>query len=63
MKKSETAKKLIEEIESDVKEHFRNSEIVAESEKFGLYYQDVSAWVHGRRKWSVEKVLKVAGMI
>ena len=60
MKKTEQAKKLIAEIENETKEYFRASEIVAESGRLGLYYQDVSAWMHGHRRWSVEKVLKVA---
>lgn len=63
MKKAETAKKIIAEVETETKEYFKQSNIVSECEKYGLYYQDVSAWIHGRRKWSADKVLKVAGKI
>jgi hypothetical protein len=28
-----------------------------------LHHSDVSAWLHGRRKWSMEKMIKIAGML
>ena len=63
MTKIEQVEKLLSEIESETKEYFKKSDFVAECEKRGLYYQDVSAWMSGRRKWSADKLIKIAKVI
>lgn len=63
MTKIEQAEKLLSEIEQETKTYFINADFVRECESCGLYYQDVSAWVNGRRKWSTDKLIKVAKML
>lgn len=60
METTKRAQSIIDNIESTLREKLYELGPVKASRISGFAYQDLSAWLHGRRKWSVEKMLTVA---
>jgi hypothetical protein len=53
----------IKRIEDELRETAENMGVKKFSKETGLNSKDVSAWIHGHRKFSYEKILRIAHQI
>lgn len=48
------------DIEKNVRDILYPLPITEREKRTGIKYQDTSAWLHDKRKWSIDKILKIA---
>jgi hypothetical protein len=55
--------KLAERLQTEIINQCKERRSVAVAHELGLKYSDVSAWINGKRYWSLEKIISVAGKL
>lgn len=61
--KSHEIKKELAQLGQALRTEIEKNGVVRSSEKSGIIYNDLSMWINNRRKWSIEKILMIAGKL